>query len=101
MCILHLQHGAGTSSPCSHCRTDVFKRLVDALPTQNASHIHSFRRSPVEEGSPTQQQLHHLGVAFFGRQVKRREALLVTFVQQTGVCHGLQQAVTCIDAAVP
>lgn len=55
----------------------------------------------MKEGSPTQQQLHHLGVAFFGCQVKRREASLVTFVQQTGVCHGLQQAVTCIDAAVP
>lgn len=75
--------------------------MFNALHTVNAWCGHGFWCLPVKEGSPTQQQLHHLGVAFFGCQVKRREASLVTFVQQTGVCHGLQQAVARIDAAVP
>lgn len=56
---------------------------------------------PVKESSFAQQQLHHLGVALFGGQMKWCHASLVAFVQQPRVCDVLQQSVTRIDAPIP
>lgn len=56
---------------------------------------------PVKESSFAQQQLHHLGVALFGGQMKGCHASLVAFIQQPRVCDVLQQSVTRIDAPIP
>lgn len=45
---------------------------------------------PVKQSSFAQQQLHNFGVPLFWSQMERCQAPLITFIQQTGVCNGLQ-----------